>query len=242
MSVTLTDTALFPYLALPRKGFVFLLGCGESGNLVIQNLLNQYSGIEIRGENDALFTRLIALWEAERNSRLQIFVEESPALNDEEVALLFEGLDHFGRLLADAFAGGVLAVSSSQELCGFREIRVLQPEVSIDRQIVFLKAFFPRAKFIVTTRDPKKIARSGWWADLNREEAVRNISEAQDQLSDAVRKIAGETAVLIDHDEYIVDPGALRPMYDLLDIPFDEASVASFLTKHGEIEMVEDLA
>lgn len=226
--------AYFPHLARPRKGFVFVLGCGQTGDLLLQHLLNLQRNVLIHGENEALLAQLVGLWQAEAACTLNsLLLAGSDPSQDAVAASLFEGLDRMGRNLAEAFAAGILAVPEEIDYCGFREIRFLRPQVPLEQQIAFMRAFFPGAKFIVALRDPEKTAKSGWWAKGDLQDTIGQLRTAQAQLADVVPRVAGSAAVVVHYEAYMQDPEQLRPVFDLLGLAFDETAVAAFLKQHG---------
>ena len=233
---TVPHAAYFPHLARPRKGFVFVLGCGQTGDLLLQHLLNLQKNILVHGENEALLAQLVGLWQAEAACALNSLLAGSGPAQDAVAVSLFEGLDRMGRNLAEAFAAGILAVPEEIDYCGFREIRFLRPQVPLEQQIAFMCAFFPGAKFIVALRDPEKTAKSGWWAKGDLQDTVDQLRTAQAQLADVVPRVAGSAAVVVHYEAYMQDPGQLRPVFDLLGLAFDQTAVAAFLKQHGNAQ------
>ncbi|QBF34263.1 sulfotransferase [Thalassococcus sp. S3] len=218
-------------LARPTLGYVFLISCGLTGDLVLQQLLNRLSGVCIRGENDGLLTQLVEGWSAEAQSRqarlAALLPDQAKTLGQE-----LHASDALGRELAESFAASVLAPPEGTRLCGFREIRYLAPDLDLESHIAFLQAFFPQARFVFCLRDPEKTARTGWWANHRPEDLVPKLAAAQARFADCARR-RPDRSILIDYDAYRAEAAALRPLHDLLGLPFDAAELGAWLADHA---------
>ncbi|WP_170295158.1 sulfotransferase [Paracoccus aestuariivivens] len=218
---------LFPALGAP-EGFVFVFGVGLAGDLLVQRLLNSQSGVCIRGENGDVLSKIMGAWfDAEARTHKAMTAPNA------DVAGLMREVGTLGRRLAEAFAKAVLAPPVGARLSGFREVRYLEPDVSIADQLRFLYAFFPGARFVFCLRDPEAIARTGWWRKVPREELVQQLSDVQDGFRKSAADWPSRSCVL-QLEDIVQEPEKIRPLFTLLDLPFDSDAVDR-LVRHVDL-------
>ena len=218
---------LFPDLRKPEKGFVFLVSYGQSGDVLLQETLNAASGVVVRGENGNLLRPLSRAWHHAEATVLQAFAERAP---DAEKRM--RDLTMLGWHLADSFVRDVLALPQTVVLAGFREIRYHGNAEIFQQQLDFMASFFPNARFVFNTRDPRETAGSGWWREQDSAGVIKTLSAA-DQLFATFAHHHPEISYQLNYDNYARDPDQLSGLFDWLDVPAPEKKqLEEIVTRH----------
>lgn len=138
-------------------------------------------------------------------------------------------LDGYGRMLAESFVRCVLRPGTQTKVAGFKEIRYFPGSTSaLDEEMQFMRAYFPRAAFIINTRNLADTITSVI-------KAGHGVSEEEIIGSDLrLREIAarGHPDVWhIHYDDYKRNPEHLRGLFTFLGIPFDIGAVQEVFSK-----------
>lgn len=205
----------FPHLAATSQGYVFVVSYGMSGDVGLQDLMNRIDGVSIRGENGGVAMHLAQAW-------YQAAETAGSGLD------AFHDLNRLGWHLADSFVETVLAPPAGLRFSGFREIRWSDTAEDFNRQLDFLYAFFPGARFVLHSRAPADVAGLGWWAEQLADTVIQTLTRRRD-LMDAYRERHPARGIRLDYDDYIGAPRNLMPLFDLLETPFDERLVADWM-------------
>ena len=132
--------------------------------------------------------------------------------------------------LLDQFVDKVLQPSPGTRITGFKEIRYLAPQVpkaSFEGYMEFLLSAFPNARIIFNTRNTTDVLSSGWWPDRDQEKISKKLRAADRQFRAFSKN--NPRAYLVNYDRFLKDPGLYRELFEFLEEPYDEASVAAVL-------------
>lgn len=213
-------------------GYVFVVTYGRSGSTLLQGVLNSIPGYLVRGENRQVLRHLYKYTSAarkeRRRQRRQRRRKGLPPSGSTPVQPFFgmaefpvrESLRAARRLALDT----VLRPEADTRVTGFKEIRWEAEDVA--DFVGWLRDVFPGARFVVNTRNLDDVVQSKWWAGTP--DARTRLGELEERLL-ALAEDLGDAAFHVRYDEYVADPGALRPLFDWLGEEFDEARVREVL-------------
>lgn len=216
--------------------FVFVVTYGRSGSTLIQALLNALPATCVRGENDGALTHLARAWAAlERPEPARSLRTLGRVSGPTHPWYGAEGVDTaaWGRALAAAFTAHVLRPPPGTRRAGFKEIRWHADPATFDLTLDFARAFFPGARFVFNSRDHEAVARSGWWARQDPARVAETLARAEALQAGWAARHPGLCCQL-SYDAYVADPGALRPLFDLLGERWDEGLVRAVLARRLE--------
>jgi hypothetical protein len=180
----------YPGLAAPTKGFVFILTYPRSGDLVLQEMLNDIPGYCIRGELGGALEPIANAWGE------TVVAGQSSDKDDLEVASL-----NFGWVIADSFVTDVLAPPQNVKVAGFRTNTVHTDLESFWRQAAFLYSNFPNARLLFNMRNNERVARSGPWARQPRKDALRKL-QRMDAFFKEFTQAYPERCLCVNYDDY----------------------------------------
>lgn len=212
------SSAKYPYL--------FVITYGRSGSTLLQGILNSIPGYCIRGENNGILNYYRHIHQGLSTAKQKFSnIGRTPADP-------WYGIDEF---VPDTHLDAVRAMIVDHVLrpppgtrcLGFKEIRYARPMVGdLGTLLAFARQLFPGAGFVFNSRNLDDVFKSGWW---------KNHKDPQGFLEDFER---GMTAAFEQHadcscwvryDDYIVDPSALRELFEFLDEPFNLPAVEKVL-------------
>ena len=196
--------------------YVVLVTYGRSGSTLLQGILSATPGVDIRGENGGLGEFLwryhrTALGHRDRVSWDRMVSPRHP----------WAGIDGYPedlalRRLRELLLDTVLRPRPETRLAGFKEVR--WPEHDLPDYLTFLQQLLPGCRFILNTRDLDETVRSGWWARTP--DARKQLQALEQRLRDGLAG-RGDEVFAVPYESYRNDAGALRPLFDWLQIPFD---------------------
>jgi hypothetical protein len=215
-----------------RLEYLTVVTYGRTGSTAVQAALNALPGVLVRGENYSALRGL--------NAYLQAVAETADRHHNGRP-------DHpwFGsaRLVpADVVADlrrhvldTLLRPQRDTRWIGFKEVRY-EPGHFVEyddmlNYLLFLDKLLPGIRYVMNVRDPIAAAQSGWWpGNANAEEV---LTATRGRLAEAVvdltRMLGAGRAVLVDYDEWTVDPGVLLAAFSALGLPRDDDAVRGAL-------------
>lgn len=214
--------------------FVFVVTYGRSGSTILNNVLNDIPGYQIRGENHGALFRLFQAAEAVRTTHSRYGGSEfrkgveSPFYGASRLSP-----DAWEDALAASFVSDVLRPSADTRVSGFKEIRHTPGFMTDDqfrRYVDFLLIAFPNARIIFNTRAVEEVARSGWWADQPAEQVKRLINRTAERF-EAYHAAAPKRTLMMHYNDFARDPDAFAPLFRFLEEPFDRAAVAEVMKR-----------
>lgn len=215
----------------PIEGFVFVVTYGRSGSTVLQNLLNQFPGYLIRGENHNALRPLAESW---------LRLRDSTPLPEHRKTAKITGPTHpwhgaelmdvqsYGHDLAAAFCRNVLQPGPGTRVVGFKEIRWHKTFAFFETYLNFVYMFFPGTKFVFNTRDFEGLHKSGWWANMS-EQSVREMKESSEALFHSYITKYPDRCCRLHYDACMHDPGEFERLFQFLDEPYDVSLVNQVL-------------
>lgn len=202
---------------------MFVLTYGRSGSTLLAQILNSIPGYRIKGENNnalyGLFTAFEALALAKRKYGGKVRLLSWDGAEDIRVM-------QFTKQCIAAFVTEVLQPRPGDQVIGFKEIRYFHHQDKLDDYVRFIMRFFPQSKIVINIRNPKDVAKSGWW--VRRRNAPTRIAHYNHVLT-ALAATDPSRFHLVDYDQYAKNAGALESLFKWLDEPFSEQQVAAVL-------------
>lgn len=215
------------------EGYVFIVSYGRSGSTLLQSVLNSQPGYQIRGENhNALFqifqaSRMIAQGQ-DLSNVLRNRISTTP--NHPWYGIEQVNPAEFAQGLVQAFITHVLRPDPGTRISGFKEIRFDQAGDLFAPYLDFIRAHFPRARFVLNSRDVARTARSGWWAGMDTAEVTALLRDC-DQRFDAYQAAHPKDCFRVHYDDYTADPTRFRDLFAFLGEPYDPDAVAQVLNR-----------
>ncbi|WP_374764427.1 glycosyltransferase [Yunchengibacter salinarum] len=215
----------------PRLGYVFVVTYGRSGSTLLQTVLQTIEGMHFRGENGGALWPLylsylnILHMQLAYNFRRPV-PPTGPWYGADEVAP-----GDYARTLADGFTRQVLRPAPEATRVGFKEIRYSEvTDGHFDSFLDFLRLAFPGLKLVFNTRDWRQVAKSSWWRDAPPEKVEAMVADMDARFA-AYAARHPESSFTVRYDDYTDRPGALAPLFDFLDAPFDQDRVAAAMAR-----------
>ncbi len=204
---------------------MFILTYGRSGSTLLMGVLNSIPGYLLRGENqDALqhlfrfhqgLTELSTRWP---KARLRQRTHPFFGAGDFPVN---RSLERTRELVLDT----VLRPRPDTRVTGFKEIRWHSADVAA--YVAWMRQVFPGARFVVNTRDPEEVLKSGWWAA--EPDRAQRLSAIEARLLGVAESLGDEVAFRVHYNDYVANPARLASLFDWLGEPFDEDAVRAVL-------------
>jgi hypothetical protein len=201
--------------------YVFVVTYGRSGSTLLQGILSATPGVVIRGENGGVMQHLFAFHETitrhrDRLARDDVLPPTHP----------WWGVDGYPdatalRDLRTLLLDTVLRPDDDTRVIGFKEID--WPSERLSELFAFMRAVFPRARFVLNTRDLEQVATSKWWA--RRPDAMAELTAMEHRYVAALDTLGEDAWRRVHYDDWIADPTELRGLFEWLGIDFDERRV-----------------
>jgi hypothetical protein len=209
--------------------YLFIVAYGRSGSTVLKNIVSGIPGYHIAGENGNALYRLYQSHQAIKFAKEKFSPDFAGPEGPWAGAGAFEP-DRFAQRLAALFTAEIINPPPDARVIGFKEIRYFHSVRQFDFYLRFIAKFLAPARFILNTRDPDEVARSGWW-QANDPECVASEIALYNHLLCRHAEQNPQTCFHVHHNDYRNDPSALRPLFDFLGEAFDEARVADHLAR-----------
>ncbi len=217
----------------PELGYLFVITYGRSGSTLLQGILNSIPGYLIRGENRQVLRHLYDYHTSALAQRAQLRRKQrrkSIPVGGLEPLSPFYGLDGFPR--KRSLSGSrqlavrtLLRPEADTRVVGYKEIRWAEDDVA--DFVDWLREVFPRARFVINTRNLDDVSQSKWWADSPG--ALAELTAVETRLLQ-LRDVLGESAFHIRYDDYVRDPTALAPLFTWLGEELDLDAVRGVLS------------
>lgn len=217
--------ARLPAGAGPER-WVFIVTYGRTGSTLLQKLLGSIPGHYMAGENHGCLHGVFAAW------RDATVLKARYGWGHEAIDHPWHGADAadpdgYARAMVAAFIANILRPPRGTRVAGFKEIRYLTDDLR--DYLLFIDRFFAPAVFVINTRSVDAVAQSAWWKDADKAALAANVARFE-AITDALVAEFPDRFVKIDYARWTNDPEALRPVYALLQAPFDPAQIAATLT------------
>ncbi len=214
----------------PFEKFVVIVTYGRSGSTLLQTALQTIDRACIRGENNNALYPLFRSWKRAHNTRYNQggapIPQHGPWYGADEIVPR-----RFGERLAEAFIGEILTPPAGTRVLGFKEIRFHDAEDGeMPEFLDFIRAFFFPCRLVFNTRRATDVARSSWWKDVEMEKVVEMVEDLDRQYADYAAAHP-EDCFLVRYDDYTKDRAALRPLFEFLGEPFDEARLEAAFSR-----------
>jgi len=198
-----------------RYDLVVLVCFGRSGSTVLQRVLNDLPGVEIRGENLGatrhLFRASAALTEAHhRYAKYRRQRADDPWFGVDRIDpdAVFQSLRHF-------VVENILQPSPGTSVTGFKEIRYTPSHYEDFAEFLahlqFLDDLFPGTRYVFNTRSVETAARSGWWPQTPDALEVLTVADEWFRRAPAIldAHFGATRCLLLDYDRWSGDPREL---------------------------------
>ncbi|RMH40575.1 MAG: sulfotransferase [Alphaproteobacteria bacterium] len=215
---------------LPRLvGTVFVVTYGRSGSTLVQSVLQSVEGAHIVGENYQTLFPLFQSVQRARRTRNTWGKRDHPADHPWHGASRVDP-SAFADDLVRAFVAHVLVPPQDARWIGFKEIRFNTMQDAFAPYLDFLAARFPNAHFVFNSRDGTSVSKSKWWARRPQDQVIGMVEEMDARFS-AYAAAHPDNCVHLRYEDFVSDPGAFRPVFDMLGEPFDEHRVREIFAK-----------
>jgi hypothetical protein len=210
-------------------GCVFIVTYGRSGSTLLQGILNSIPGYVIRGENGDSLYSLFAYFNTLDKAHRE---HTDPAKKSPDTpSHPWFGINQFSpettlALLRSLVLASLLQPPAGTRVTGFKEIRWVHSNWRPYAD--FLIRLFPRARFIINTRDHTDVLASKWWKD--RENGAAILDRAEVQFAELEAAYPNRT-YRVHYNDYTADSSSLEGMFKWLGEPFDKDRVDDVLTR-----------
>jgi hypothetical protein len=211
--------------------YYFVVTYGRSGSTLLQGVLNNIPGWEIRGENGN------ALWPLYQFYSQTIDRVEHHGKYAKTDRHPWYGIGEINREelregIKALFENNFLRPGVSTRATGFKEVRYgAQIGFRITEFLRFIEDLFPKANFIFNERDIDATVKSGWWAKNANSRSI--LSRYLAAMKDAYRADA-DNHFWIKYEDYKDDVNGLRSLFEWINEPFDKKSIERKLAeKHS---------
>lgn len=208
--------------------FVTVVTYGRTGSTVLQSALNALPGVLVRGENYGALRGLHDYVQA-----LAETADRHSASGPAHPWFGSRGLDPTAALAGarDQVVTTLLRPQRDTIWTGFKEVRY-EPGHFADYDemldfLLFLNILLPGIAYVVNVRSAEQVSVSGWWPEHG--DALTVLRETRERLVRASAELSAllgpSRVVLVDHDEWSLDPTVLIEAFDQVGLPRDDAAV-----------------
>nr|WP_256447773.1 sulfotransferase [Paracoccus marinaquae] len=210
------------------KRNIFIVTYGRTGSTLLQNLLMTIPDCHMRGENHNIIE---SIWHSAMRCRMAKSVwgkeevsSSHPWYGSDQMRPVF-----FAQGMIDSFVNNVLCPPRDARYFGFKEIRYNALGDQLPEVLDFMRFHFKDALFIFNTRNLDDVANSAWWKNWNREDVV-SLVQGMDRRFAEYHAAHPEFTEMLAYENFSSDPLALKPLFEKLGEPFDEARIKSVLS------------
>ena len=190
-----------------RYRYVFVVAYGRSGSTLVQGLLNTLPRTVVAGENNFYVLNLfrsLAAMRAFRDKHKRHSVRE-PIGAFYRLTRIKRGPFH--QAMNDVVTASILGGDkpTDYDVVGFKEVRWyrIQPGET-DDFFTAMDAAFPDVRYILNTRSPEQVLKSGFWSKGDKDNAIAAI-ERTAAIHDYLRQTRPERTLDVPYED-LVDP------------------------------------
>ena len=209
------------------KRNIFIVTYGRTGSTLLQSLVQTLPACTIRGENHNV---LESIWNAAMRARMtrgtwgnEPRSENHPWFGAETIRPML-----FGSAMIDAMIDHVLVPPRNARYFGFKEIRYNAFGERFDDVMDFLRFHFKDPIFVFNTRNVEDVAKSAWWKDWKPADVARLVSD-MDRRFNAYHAAHKDSSLMMSYEHFSQDPLAIKPLFDMLNEPFDQQKAEQVL-------------
>lgn len=206
---------------------IFIVTYGRSGSTLLQSMLNTIPGCQIPGENHNALETVFASYERIQKTKTGWGRKAEPQNHPWHGADLVQP-QAYASALVEAFAENVLAPDPAVRYFGFKEIRYDAFGPRFPDLLAFMRAHFLDPVFVFNTRNIEDVVKSAWWKTWKEEDVRKLVGKMDGRFADYHAANPDHT-VLLRYEDFSADPAALRPIFDMLNEPFDLEKLAPIL-------------
>ncbi len=201
---------------------------GRSGSTLLQNILLSIDGYSIKGENNNV---LMPLFQAYQRAK---FAKDKFGNKPKHKDRPWYGAEkirpqQFAQRLVQSFIEEIIVPDAGARVIGFKEIRF--QEVGADSFpdfMDFIRTFLSPCKIIFNTRNAHDVAKSAWYKNMNSTKVIEEIASYDGWYNDYADQHP-EDCFVLSYDRYKGNTNGLKPLFDFLGEPFDEAKLCQIL-------------
>lgn len=211
------------------KRNIFIVTYGRTGSTLLQNLMMTIPGCDMRGENhnviESIWNATIRCRKAKNTWGAKQQPDSHPWYGSDQMKPVM-----FARGMIDSFVDNVLCPPKDCRYFGFKEIRYNAWGDRLPEVLDFMRFHFKDAFFVFNKRHVDDVSKSAWWKNWKREDVVALV-EGMDRRFGEYHDANPEFTSLFSYEEFSTDPQAMRPLFDKLGEPFNEAAIRAILDK-----------
>lgn len=225
--------------------FLCVVTYGRTGSTLLQNYLNSFDDVLIRGENGNILYHLSKVLDiVEVSDNFALRRKATNLTVDSELRHLRSKVGKpvdpwFGaeRVLLDKLRADIGAVfidnfiqpSPHHRIIGFKEVRWYNNPKYFTNLLTQCRNTFRNVKFIFLTRNWEQVRKSSWWTKLPEEQARAKIESADTAFLEYLRNNDG--CMLLDYERMTQSTDGFRDVASFIGRPFDENKAAMILEK-----------
>lgn len=209
------------------KRNIFIVTYGRTGSTLLQSLVQTLPACTIRGENHNVIE---TIWNAAMRARMT----RGTWGNDERQSNHpWFGADTirpalFAAGMVDSMIDNVLVPPRNAKYFGFKEIRYNALGDRFSDMLDFMRFHFKDPIFVFNTRNVADVAQSAWWKDWKSEDVERLVRD-MDRRFIEYHNLHKECSIMMSYEHFSQDPTALKPLFDMLDEPYDQKKINDVL-------------
>ena len=225
-----------PMLEPPKFAFdaVFVITYGRSGSTLMQGILNSIDGFHIKGENNGFVFKLFESYQLLVNAKEEHGSNNRPmtkpwyGLQDIDLELIIDDL----RTTVKHMLISKTAHNADTACIGFKEIRYLEMGDKFGPYLDFLMLLFPKAGFVMLSRDHDDVAKSRWWAKQNKASVMQSLSNHETRAREYAR--GKDNCFSVTYADMVGQTDHFKAMFEFLGATYNQDVIGKTLaTPHS---------
>jgi hypothetical protein len=189
-----------------RYRYVFVVAYGRSGSTLVQGLLNTLPRTVVAGENNfyvlPIYRALASVREFRHEHKRHGIKDPTSAF----YRLGRNGRGPFVQAMNRIVTAGILGNDKkSYDVIGFKEVRWfrIEPEET-EGFFAAMDEAFPGARYVLNSRNPEQVVKSGFWSRVDQHEALATI-ERTAAIQEYLRESRPDRTLDVPYED-LVDP------------------------------------
>jgi hypothetical protein len=216
----MTDPVLYP----PKFAFdaVFVITYGRSGSTLMQGMLNSIDGFHIKGENNGFVFKLFESYELLAEVK-EKFGAVDKAMTKPWYGMQAVDLDVFVDDLRTTVTRMLISrttYNADTTCIGFKEIRHPEMGDKLGAYLDFLTRLFPKAGFVMLSRDHDDVAKSSWWAKQDKAWVMQTLSDYETRAREYAN--GKDNCFSLTYADMVGQTDRFKAMFEFLGAPYSQ--------------------
>ncbi|MDG1529711.1 MAG: sulfotransferase [Paracoccaceae bacterium] len=213
-----------PVPDLPKFAFdeVFVITYGRSGSTLMQGILNSIDGFHIKGENNGFVFKLFESYQLLADAKKEHGSTNRPptkpwyGLQTIDLDLI---VDDLRKTVAHMLISKT--VHNADTACiGFKEIRHPEMGDQFGAYLDFLTLLFPKAGFVMLSRDLADVAKSRWWGKKNKAWVMKTLSDYEVRAREYAS--GKDNCFSVTYADMVGQTDNFKAMFEFLGAPYNQ--------------------